>query len=30
LMQQQNPDRQKQVFSKHGFLNGSLYGEGFI
>jgi hypothetical protein len=30
LMQQQNPDRQKRVFSKHGFLNGSLYGEGFI
>ena len=30
LMQQQNPDRQKEVFSKHAFLNGSLYGEGFI
>lgn len=30
LMQQQNPDRQKYNFSKKAFLNGSLYGEGFI
>ena len=30
LMQQQNPDRQKYNFSKKAFLNGSLYGGGFI
>jgi len=27
---QQNPDRQKRVFSTHDFVNGSMYTEGFI
>ena len=30
LMQQHSPARQKYGFSKHAFLNGSLYGGGFI
>lgn len=30
LMQQHSPARQKQQFSKHAFLNGSLYGGGFV
>ena len=27
---QQNPDRQKNVYSTHSFINGSMYKEGFI
>jgi hypothetical protein len=30
LMQQQNPDKQKQQFTKQEFLSGSAYSKGFI
>ena len=30
LSVQQNPDRQKNVYSTHSFINGSMYKEGFI
>ena len=30
LSVQQNPDRQKNVYSTSGFINGSMYKEGFI
>ena len=30
LQQQHSPARQKRQFSKHGFLSGQLYGDGFI
>ena len=30
MTMQQNPDRQKDVYSTHQFINGSMYKEGFI
>ena len=30
MTMQQNPDRQKEKYSTHSFINGSMYKEGFI